>query len=82
MGYPIHGNLYWSTLSLVKDVTTRLLRRLDFAHLSTSSFLTLSLQDTFEILRRQLRKNTDSRMVVLVVVLHFSHAYKAEEKTV
>ena len=52
------------------------------ARLSILTLFTSSLQDIFEILRKQLRKNTACKMVMLVVALRFWHVYKVEERKV
>ena len=68
MMWPVHWMHLFTTMSL---------RLLDFAWLNTSSFLILSLQDIFKILRRQVRWKTPKRPIIFGVTLHISYAYRA-----
>ena len=61
---------------------TILLRFVDSVRLSTSSFVILSLQDIFKILKRQLKWDTSRIFAILLVTFHVSYAYEAVERTV
>ena len=76
----ISGRRRICPVNRTRPFSTNKHRFLYSARTIASSFLILSVQDIFKILRKHLRWNASTSFITLVGTFHVSHLYKAVER--